>query len=260
MLKKAARSLFIRAIVDVLPLSIAVVPWGVLTGAIAIQIGLTPWQAQLMSLIVFAGAAQLSGMTLMANTASPLSIFGTTFVISSRHLLYSITFRQHVSDLSFAKRLLIAFVLTDEMFAVSESHTRKSGQFSASHALVSGFAFYIIWNVATLMGILAGDFMGDLDALGLDFAIVATFIAMTFDRIRQLPITMCMLTSGVLAVLLQPFFPDGYMVMAGLAGMLVGYFLSSDEDDESSKEAEIDSVKDFLKDKKQDDKPQGGSI
>ena len=223
------RSIFIKAIIDVLPLSIAVIPWGVLTGAIAIQIGLTVWQSQAMSLLVFAGAAQLSSMTLMANAASPLSIFGTTFVISSRHLLYSITFRQHVTDLSFAQRCLTAFVLTDEMFAVSETHTRTEGQFSANHALISGFAFYIIWNMATLLGILAGDFLGDLDALGLNFAIAATFIAMTFDKIRQWSIAMCMLSSGVFAVLLQPYFPGAYIVIAGVIGMSVGYFLSTDE-------------------------------
>jgi len=242
MLKNFNQRTFLSAIIDMMPLSIAVIPWGILTGAIAIQIGLSVWQAQAMSLLVFAGAAQLSGMTLMANAAAPLSIFGTTFVISSRHLLYSITFRQHIASLSLGQRLLTAFVLTDEMFAVSESHTRKTGEFSENHALVSGFAFYIIWNLATFLGILAGDFLGDIDALGLDFAIVATFISMTFDRIRQWPIAMCMLTSGVLAVLLQPFFPDAYIMVAGLIGMCVGYLLGDKNDSKDNDNNDLGEI------------------
>jgi len=114
-LRKVSRSSFllgINAIIAITPLAIAVIPWGILTGAIAIQIGLTPFEAQLMSLLVFAGAAQLSAMTLMSNSASPLSLFTSTFVISSRHLLYSIVFREHMMRLPFYRRLFMAFVLT----------------------------------------------------------------------------------------------------------------------------------------------------
>jgi len=219
--------LITQALLDILPLSIAVIPWGILTGAIAIQVGLTPWQAQLMSLLVFAGAAQLSGMTLMNNMAAPLTIFGTTFVISSRHLLYSITFREKVSSLPLSWRIAIAFVLTDEMFAVSESHTQQTGQFSAIYALVSGLAFYAIWNIATFIGIFAGQYFKDIDSLGLDFAIVATFVAMTFDKIRDYPIALTMLTSGISSVVLKPFFTDSHIIIAGLLGMCVGYICSS---------------------------------
>jgi len=122
-------------------LSIAVIPWGVLTGALAVQAGFSPLQAQVLSLIVFAGAAQLSSITQLASGVTFASIFVSTFVISSRHLLYSLSFRQHVSKCSFLMRTSIAFLLTDEMFAVSETHTKRSGAFSAKFALVSGFFF-----------------------------------------------------------------------------------------------------------------------
>lgn len=223
-----------QALLDILPLSIAVIPWGILTGAIAIQVGLTPWQGQLMSLLVFAGAAQLSGMTLMSNMAAPLTIFGTTAVISSRHLLYSITFREKVSSLSLPWRLTLAFLLTDEMFAVSQTHTQKTGKFSTIYALVTGAAFYAIWNIATFVGIIAGDYFDNIDSLGLDFAIVATFIAMTFDKIRERPIVLAMLVSGISSIMLKPFFVDAHIIIAGLLGMLVGYFVSSNKIEKNS--------------------------
>jgi len=224
--------LSLLAMADTLPLAIAVIPWGILTGALAIQVGLTPLQGQLMSLLVFAGAAQLSAMSLISGAASVGAIFGSTFVISARHLLYSITFREYVLLLPLRWRLAIAFVLTDEMFAVSQSHTQRSGAFSPVFAVASGFTFYAVWNLATLIGIIAGDQFGDLDSLGLDFAIAATFIAMTFSELRKIPVLVAVVVSGVLAVLLKPIFSDSYIVVASLLGMLAA-FLADKERSES---------------------------
>ena len=222
-----------QAALDTLPLAIAVIPWGILTGALAIQIGLSPLQGQMMSLLVFAGAAQLSAMTLMAGGASSGALFTSTMVISARHLLYSVTFREHVSNLPLRWRILIAFVLTDEMFAVSQLHTSRNGTFSPLFALVSGFTFYLIWNLSTLAGIVAGDAFENLDQLGLDFAIVATFIAMTFDQLRNRPVAVAMLVSGGLAIVLKPSLTDSYIILASLAGMVAAYLCSSAGGDES---------------------------
>ncbi|MBL4674421.1 MAG: AzlC family ABC transporter permease [Arenicella sp.] len=216
-------SLTRRAILDTMPLSLAVIPWGVLTGALAIEAGFSAIQAQLMSLIVFAGAAQLSAITLLAAGSSFASIFASTVVISSRHLLYSITFRQHVEALPLRLRLVIGFLLTDEMFAVSQAHTMRSGNFSALFAIVSGATFYFCWNISTLLGIIAGEYFSDLDSMGLDFAIVATFIAMTFAELRNYPILVAVLMSGLTAVLLQPLLSDSYIVIAALVGMSCAY-------------------------------------
>lgn len=226
----SARSICWQAVGDTLPLAIAVIPWGILTGALGIQVGLTPWQTQCMSLLVFGGAVQLSGLSMIAGAASPAAIYGSSFVISSRHLLYSIVFRQYVLSLTLPKRVAMGFVLTDEMFAVSQAHTQRTGAFSALFALVSGFTFYVIWNVATAAGIIAGDSIHNLDQLGLDFAIAATFIAMTFSELRRLPVVIAMLVSGSLAVLLKPTFSDSYIVISSLIGMLAAYCCSGMEE------------------------------
>jgi len=226
---ESAAKLSISAIVDTLPLAVAVIPWGILTGALAIQVGLSPLQGQLMSLLVFAGAAQLSAITLIAGGASFGAIYGSTFVISARHLLYSVTLRENVLSLPFRWRFAIAFVLTDEMFAVSQSHTQRSGRFSPLFALVSGVTFYLIWNVATLVGIIAGERFNDLELLGLDFAIVATFIAMTFSELRKFPVFVAVIVSGAASVLLKPLFSESYIIIASLLGMLAAFLAHNEE-------------------------------
>lgn len=210
-------------VIAITPLSVAVIPWGILTGALAMQAGLNSLQAQSLSLFVFAGAAQLSGIGMMAAAVPAPSILGSTAVISARHLLYSMVFRSHVEGLRWPMRAGIAFVLTDEMFVVSEAHTKRTGSFSALYALSAGITFYLVWNLATYGGIVAGEHFSDLESMGLDFAIVATFIAMTFDQIKSKPEVVTVLIAGVSAVLLEPLLPDSYILVATMLGMISGY-------------------------------------
>ena len=111
-----------QATFDISPLSLAVIPWGILSGTIAVNIGLTLFQAQAMSLFIFARVAQLSAMTLISGGASALSISGSVFAISSRHLLYSIDLRKEVYKLPLKWKIALAFFLTDEMYAVTKGH------------------------------------------------------------------------------------------------------------------------------------------
>ena len=74
---QSSRSVKLAAFFDILPLSIAVIPWGILCGSLAIQVGLSPLQSQLMSLLVFAGAAQLSALTLVGASGGIATILGS---------------------------------------------------------------------------------------------------------------------------------------------------------------------------------------
>ncbi len=159
-----------QALIDILPLSLAVIPWGILCGSLAIEAGMSAWQAQLMSLLVFAGAAQLSASNLIGAGVALPSLLNSTLMISARHLLYSATYAKHIRHLPLIKRAAFAFFLTDEMFAVASAHQEKHQFFSYRYALVSGVAFYVVWNLATLAGIVFAKSL-DINAMGLDFAI-----------------------------------------------------------------------------------------
>ena len=219
--------LALQGIKDTLALSIAALPWALLTGGLAIQAGFTPAQTMFMSVFVFAGAAQLSAITLTSAGAPMSAILSSTVVISARHLLYSVVFREHVITLPLRWRCAIAFVLTDEMFVLSQAHTQKTGQFSAIYALCSGFTFHLAWSVGTLVGIVGIDYLGDLEVYGLDFAIAAIFIAMTCDQIRSIPIMVAIVVSAVVSVIAQAIAPDSYILIAGAAGMCAAYMVDN---------------------------------
>lgn len=217
------RRLVYQASLDVLPLAIAVIPWGILCGSLAIKVGLSPIQAQLMSLFVFAGAAQLASLTMITGALS--SIFSSTFVISSRHLLYSAVFRSHVSKSPFLLRCCVAFFLTDEMFAVTCAYLEKNKLFSHCYAISAGVVFYVIWNLSTFIGIRIGEIIPDIENMGLEFAIAATFIAIVIPSIKNKAILSSVVTSGSSVLVLSILGNEQALIIATLMGMFAGFIV-----------------------------------
>jgi predicted branched-subunit amino acid permease len=78
-----ARQAFLHGAIAILPLSLAVAPWGLLAGSMAIEANLSAWQGQGLSAIVFAGAAQLVAIGMLKGGANLASILLTTLLLTS---------------------------------------------------------------------------------------------------------------------------------------------------------------------------------
>ncbi|OLV65867.1 AzlC family ABC transporter permease, partial [Acinetobacter baumannii] len=121
--------LFLRGAIDILPLSISVIPWAILAGSMAVHAGLSFYKALAMSGIVFAGAAQLVSLSMVMEGASLLTIYVTIFFLTAQHFIYALTLRNDISILPLSKRLTLGFLLTDELFAVSVPNEKKHPQY-----------------------------------------------------------------------------------------------------------------------------------
>lgn len=216
------RQQLINGIVAVLPLCIAVLPWGVLAGSFAIEAGLSAIEAQAMSAILFAGSAQLVAIGMFKAGVGIGTLLLTTFFITSRHLLYSVTLREKISPLPFRWRFVLGYWLTDELFAVCANQSKE--EFNRWFALGAGGAFYLIWNLATFAGIVAGSFIPSLTELGLDFAVAATFIALVVPTMTSKPIVASVVVSLVASVVSTAYQIEGALMIASILGMLAGYW------------------------------------
>ncbi len=208
-----------------LPLSIAVLPWGLLAGSFAMDVGLHPLEGQALSAILFAGAAQLVAMGMFKAGAGLTTMLITTFFITSRHFLYSISMRDKISPLPLKWRLTLGFLLTDELFAICGNQSSK--QFQPWYALGAGLSFYLFWNLATIVGIVAGSVIPGLNLWGLEFAIAATFIAIVIPTIKSLPILCSVISALVLSVSLAYFKIEGALIFASIGAMGVGYLVET---------------------------------
>jgi 4-azaleucine resistance transporter AzlC len=214
--------LFWQGTVAMLPLSVAVLPWGLLAGSFAIEAGLNPFESQALSAILFAGSAQLVATGMIKAGAGLMTMLITTFFITSRHFLYSVSMRGKISPLPTRWRVILGFLLTDELFALCGQQSEQ--QFNRWYALGAGFSFYLIWNLATLVGIVAGSYIPSLNSIGLEFAVAATFIAIVIPNVKSIPILISVITALILSVTLTIFNINGSLMYASVGAMLAGYF------------------------------------
>ena len=97
-----------KGIKDASPLMIPVVPFGIIFGVLAIDLGLTPLTTIAMSVIIFGGASQIIFLQLFSAGASSLIILSSVGAVNSRHLLYGTVLSEHLSDLSLIKKIIVS--------------------------------------------------------------------------------------------------------------------------------------------------------
>lgn len=224
-MKKIKQKYLLKGLLDMMPLNLAVLPWGLLCGSLAIQREFTVFEALLMPLIVFAGAAQLVSIELIAGNMPLATILLTTFIISSRHFLYGLTLRNKIKHLPKRWRLPLSFLLTDELFAFSGRKQAYRNSYRLYYALSAGGSFYIAWFLWNFIGVMAGGFLPDLTELGLDFAIAVTFIALVIPGIKNLSIFVAVVVSGLLAIVLHLWQWQMALVLSAIGGMFAGYIV-----------------------------------
>jgi len=192
-----------------LPLTISVTPFGLAYGAIASQ-RMTFWQAQLMSLTVFAGTAQFIAASMIAQGAAYLPILLTGILINMRLVLMSAALTPHVKSAPRRLHPLIAQLLTDESFAVSmaEFERRPSDPW---FYIGSGLAIYIPWQIVTAAGAAFG--AGLPAGWGLEYALPGSLICLLFMLVRDRRAVLVSVLAAALSLLLRPIVSGTWSTM-----------------------------------------------
>jgi 4-azaleucine resistance transporter AzlC len=169
-----------------LPLMIGIVPWGLVAGVAMVSAGLTQAQAVAMSLLVFAGSAQLAVLPLLIAKAPLWVMYATALVVNLRYVIYSAVLAPHFEHLSRPWRALLSYITVDGMFALF------AGKFQPGEARPHKHWFYLGgslvmwtgWQVSSWVGIFAGELIPR--AWSLEFsatlALIAVLVPLLFDR------------------------------------------------------------------------------
>ena len=218
--------IFLKGIIDVSPLMIPVVPFGLIFGILAIDIGFSPLATMGMSLIIFGGASQIVLLQLFSGGASSLVIISSVGAVNSRHLLYGAVVSEHVSDLKLIWKIIISYFLIDQAFARSNDYFKKNNNKNKYfHLIGGGFTCWVIWQSTTFLGIILGAAIPE--KLGLSFAVPLTFLALLVNDFRKVINVIVIITSGFVATLGYNYIPyKAYVIVAGLAGLLIAIILT----------------------------------
>lgn len=217
------KNILLQGMFDVSPLLLPVIPFGIIFGAISIELGFSPLLTFATSIIIFSGASQIVFFQLLSGGASSIIAITSSSVISTRHLLYGAVVAQYLSKLSLAWKIFLSYLLTDQAFAVSQDFFKKNSNNDNRHfyLLGSGLTLWIVWQLTTIIGIFLGSIVPE--ELGLTFTIPLTFMALLINYFRKIDHLFVIFLSGILSIIFYNAPHKSYIILSSLSSLLAIY-------------------------------------
>lgn len=207
------------------PLVPGLVPFGLVAGVAAVEAGLDPLQAVGLSVVVFAGAAQLAMIDLLSENAPLAVVVATGAVINLRMVMYSASIAPHFRDFRERVRPLCSYLLTDPAYALSLVAFEEEDVDRLPFYLGLGLSVWTVWQVSTVAGVLLG--RGLPPSWGFSFAVPLVFLSLLLPAADDRPKALAAVAAGAVAVLGRDL-PLNLGLPAGvLVGVVVGTAVAS---------------------------------
>lgn len=213
---------FIAGAATILPLVVAVLPFGLLLGTLAAQKGLSPFEVSLMSATVFAGASQFVAIEIWSTPANVALLGATALMVNLRHVLMGAALAPQIKTWPRPLAYAGLFFMADENWAFS---LRRAAQAPLTPAYYAGLALplYGGWVATTTLGAIFGGALQNPERYGLDFAFTAVFLTLLVGMWKGPRSLWPWLASAIVAVAGYLLLPGvWYIALGGLAGSLVG--------------------------------------
>jgi branched chain amino acid efflux pump len=217
-----------RLALDMLGIIVSASAFGFVFGLSAAQHGhYSLVEAIAMSTIVFAGAAQFAGISLVAAGTPWPAIVLLTGLLNVRHLLYSAALAPWFARVPRAEKAVAAHVLTDEAFALSLAHFRRLGRIDlGGYWMAAIISTFIPWNVATIAGFLGGQLIDSPAKYGIDVVFPAAMAGLAVGLVtgrREIVAVAAGVAISLLVALAWD--PRVAVVVGGLLGPVAGLAL-----------------------------------
>jgi 4-azaleucine resistance transporter AzlC len=192
---------------------------GVSFGAIAVSSGLPIWLPMLLSVVVFAGAAQFVFVGIVAAGGNVIAAVIAGLLVNARHTPFGFAIGD-VLGASWVRRIAGSHLMIDEAVAFALAQRDPRRRQAAYWAC--GIGLFVCWNVSVVVGAFGGTVVRDTNAFGLDAAFPAVLLALVLPNLRDAGTRRAALAGVVIALATAPFLPAGLPVLLALAGVLAG--------------------------------------
>jgi predicted branched-subunit amino acid permease len=220
-------------VVATLPLLVGTVPFALVFGMSARAAGWSVPETQGLSMLLYAGGAQLAVLTLASGGATAISIFAVVALLNLRHVLYGMALARWLPPGEPPPRPLLATMLVDESFGLA-TREALAGRPSAAFLWGSGTTLYAVYAVCTLAGALLGERLPDPASLGLDFIFPLAFLALLLIIARGRRDWLVAGLSAILVVALGRLTDGGTALLAAtIVAAALGALLGGPDRDES---------------------------
>jgi 4-azaleucine resistance transporter AzlC len=208
--------------IEIMPVAAFLVPFGIAFGVAASAKGMHADVSLLMSMAVYAGAAQFAVLDLWYAPLPLVTIALTVLAVNARHLLLGAALAPWLLQVPLARRVSALLLLSDANFAYATA-AKDRGEVDVGILLGSGLAMWLIWVAGTAVGAFAGASLGDLSRFGFDAVMVTYFAAIVVGQWKGRLDLIPWLCAAAVALAGSWLLPAGWHIIAGaLAGGLVG--------------------------------------
>ncbi|UCN13383.1 AzlC family ABC transporter permease [Cellulomonas iranensis] len=200
--------------------SVATGLYGVSFGALSVAAGLDVAQTMALSLLMFSGGSQFAFIGVVGAGGAAGAAVASAALLGARNGLYGAQLAPLLA-LPSRRRLPAAHLTIDESTAVATAQPTRTA--ARVGFWWTGLGIYLLWNLFTLVGALAGDRLGDPRAYGLDAAAAAAFLALVWPRLAGRTAQVVAVAAVVVALATTPVLPAGVPVLlAALVAVVVG--------------------------------------
>ncbi|MGI6245274.1 MAG: AzlC family ABC transporter permease [Pseudochelatococcus sp.] len=226
-----------RGLADIAPVLVAMVPIGVLFGAICATKGWTSSEVWLMSTFVFSGGAEFAAIGIWSVPVPYLALIVSTCLVSARHILMGVSLAPKMGAFSGWKRWAAAWFMTDEAWALGEKRAR-TGTITVAYWFAMAAPVHVVWVASTITGSIVGPALGKPEAVGLDFAFTALFIGLIAGFWQGRRTVWTLVASGGASALVAMAVGEPWNVLAGAAAGIVAAWFATPPDADDAPEKE----------------------
>ena len=212
-----------------MPIALGYFPVSFTFGIMASSGDIDPIMATIISLTNFTSAGQFAGANLMLVGSPLIEIAMTTFVINIRYMLMSLAISQKLLPMSTVQKLILAFGITDETFALASLET---GKISFLHMLGIIIGPYIAWALGTFLGAFFSSLLPNIFQEAMGIALYAMFIALIIPEMKKSKAVFVVVLITILVSFLMWYVPflsnltEGWrIILTTLIGSMIGAIL-----------------------------------
>ncbi|WP_414708232.1 AzlC family ABC transporter permease [Pusillimonas sp.] len=203
---------------------VALCIWAFVTGFAMVSYGLTEGMAVLMSLLVYAGSAQLTALPLIMAGAPLWLIFAAGFVVNIRFIIFGAALQPYFRKYSWLQRLGLGYWLSDLVFVFFMTRygdaRRKGTRGQLWYYLGIIVPGWFAWQTFSLLGIFAGAFVPP--SWSLEFAATLALMGLAIPLVKNTPMMLTVLVTGAVAWVGQALPLRLGLVVAIVAGVAAG--------------------------------------
>lgn len=224
-------SQFLRGARLGIPVVIASAPFAVLFGAIAVDNGMSAFEATLMSATIFAGAGQMVGIELFGHAIPPWLVVFSIFAVNFRHVLYSAAVGRRIVHWTLLQKTVGFFFLVDPQYAETERKAERGESIGFAWYMGMALPIYLFWVATSALGAMFGSLLlPDTHALGIDFLLPIYFLGLVMSfrsRPRWLPVVIASSLASILAY--KTVGSPWHVSLGAIAGIFVAAALARPE-------------------------------